>query len=434
MDRDQAVAYLESLTRFGIRLGLERMHYLLEALGHPERRLRVVHVAGTNGKGSTCAILDSILRAAGYRAGLYTSPHLVRYEERIRLGGAPIPGGRLAELVACVREVVERAAAEGREPPTEFEAGTAIMYAYFAEEGAEVVVQETGLGGRLDATNVVPAPLVCVLTAIGMDHRDRLGDTLAAIAAEKAGIVKPGVPVVSAPQEPEAAQVVARAAARAGSRLIRVGHEVAVEGVAVSPEGTRFDYRGLSGWETDLRLGLLGRHQAENAACALAAVEVLRERGLTIPEEAVRAGLARARWPGRLEVLGHRPLLVLDGAHNPHGAAALRRSLEELWPGRLFVFVLGVLATKDARGIVTALAPLAAGVVATCPDSGRALAPAELARLAEEAGCPALVEPAVPVAVRRALDWAGPTGAVCVAGSLYLVGRVRPLFAPGDLT
>lgn len=436
MDRDAAVAYLEGLSRFGIRLGLERMAFLLDALGHPERRLRIVHVAGTNGKGSTCAMLAAILQAAGYRTGLYTSPHLVRYEERIRLDGAPIPGDRLAALVARLRDIVEAGVREGRGHPTEFEMGTAAMYAYFAEAGAEVVVQETGLGGRFDATNVVAAPLVCVITSIGLDHRDRLGDTLAAIAAEKAGILKPGVPVVTAPQASEAAAVLANAAAGAGSRLVRVGAEacegveVCAWGVEVSAEATRFDYRGLAADLPGLRLGLLGRHQAENAACALAAVELLRERGLEVPEGAVRAGLAYARWPARLEVLAPRPLVVLDGAHNPEGAAALRRALGELWPRRPFVLVAGVLADKDAGGIVAELAAAAVRAVATRPPSPRALPPEALARRLEAAGCPAEVQPDPAAAVARALALAGPEGAVCVAGSLYLAGEVRRLFAP----
>lgn len=435
LDRDGAVAYLEGLSRFGIRLGLERMAFLLDALGHPERRLRILHVAGTNGKGSTCAMLTAILQAAGYRTGLYTSPHLVRYEERIRLDGAPIPGGRLAALIDRLKGIIDRAVREGLEHPTEFEVGTAAMYAYFAEAGAEVVVQETGLGGRFDATNLVAAPLVSVITPIGLDHRDRLGDTPAAIAAEKAGIIKAGVPVVSAPQPPEAAAVLAEAAARAGSRLVRVGAEscegaeVCVRGVEASAEATRLDYRGLAADLPGLRLGLLGRHQAANAACALAAAELLRERGLDLPEAALRAGLAAARWPARLEVLARRPLLVLDGAHNPDGAAALRRALGELWPRRRFILIAGVLADKDVGGIVAELAAAAVRAVATRPPSPRALPPEDLARRLEAAGCPAEVQPDPAAAVARALALAGPEGAVCAAGSLYLAGEVRRLFA-----
>lgn len=427
----EALRYLEGLSRFGVRLGLERMERLLAALGHPERRLRVIHVAGTNGKGSTCAILAAILQAAGHRVGLYTSPHLQDYTERIRLDGRPIPWDRLAGLLRDLRTIVDAGLRRGWEPPTEFEAGTAAMYRYFAEEGADVVVQETGLGGRLDATNLVPRPLVTVMTSIGVDHADRLGGTLAAIAREKAGIVKPGVPLVAAPQAPEAAAVLAGASARRGSRLIRVGADVAVTPVSVTAEGSLFHYRGLEAAYRDLRLGLLGPYQLENAACALAALEVIRRQGLTADEAAVRAGLAAARWPARLEVLARSPLVVLDGAHNPDGARALRAALASLWPDTRFVLVLGVLGDKDGEGILRELAPCAGCLIATRPDSPRALPPADLAGWAAALGLPAEVEPEPGRAVRRAVALAGPAGAVCAAGSLYLAGAVRRLFIPG---
>lgn len=424
----EAVRYLEGLSRFGVRLGLERMARLLAALGHPERRLRVIHVAGTNGKGSTSALLAAVLQAAGYRTGLYTSPHLLDYRERIRLDGQPIPPGRLAAILSDVREIIDAGAGEGLDPPTEFEAGTAVMYRYFVEEGAEVVVQEAGLGGRLDATNLVPRPLVSVITSIGMDHADRLGGDLEAIAGEKAGIVKPGVPLVAAPQEPEVEAVLASTCARLGSRLIRVGAEVAVTPVAVTAEGSVFDYHGLGVGYRDLRLGLLGPHQVENAGCALAALELAGQQGLTAGEDAVRAGLAAARWPGRLEVLRRSPLVVLDGAHNPAGARALCRALRALWPGISFVLVLGVLVDKDGEGIVRELAPCAARLIATRPDSPRALPPEVLAGRGEAVGLAAAVEPDPPRAVHLALTLAGEGGAVCVAGSLYLAGAIRAFF------
>lgn len=426
-----ALHYLEGLSRFGIRLGLERMRRLLAALGHPERRLRVIHVAGTNGKGSTSALLAAVLQAAGHRTGLYTSPHLHDYRERIHLDGQPIPPGRLAHLVTGVREIIETGVREGHDPPTEFEAGTAVMYQYFAEEGAEVVVQEAGLGGRLDATNVVERPLVTVVTSIGMDHTDRLGGTLADIAGEKAGIGKPGVPMVSAPQAPAAEAVLAAACESLGSRLIRVGREVSAMPASVTAEGTVFDYRGLGVTYRGLRLGLLGPHQVENAGCALAALEVAARHGLAAGEAAVRAGLAGVRWPGRLEVLRRSPLVVLDGAHNPGGALALRHALQALWPGTRFVLVLGVLDDKDGEGIVRELAPCAAGLVTTRPDSPRALPPEALAGRGEALGLAAAVEPDPARAVQRALALAGEGGAVCVAGSLYLAGSIRPLFEDG---
>lgn len=429
-DRDAADAlrYLEGLSRFGIRLGLERMERLLAALGHPERRLRVIHVAGTNGKGSTSALLAAVLQAAGHRTGLYTSPHLSDYRERIRLDGRPIPAGRFADLLRRVRGIVDEGAGEGLEPPTEFEAGTAVMYQYFADEGADVVVQEAGLGGRLDATNLISQPLVSVITPIAVDHADRLGESLEAIAREKAGIVKPGVPLVTAAQLPEAAAALADACARLGSRLVRVGQEVAVTPVSVTAEGSVFHYRGMEVDYRDLRLGLLGPHQVDNAACALAALEILGQHGIHVGESAVRVGLAAARWPGRLEVLSRSPLVVLDGAHNPAGARALCRALQALWPRTRFVLVLGVLADKDGEGIVHEIAPCAARLIATRPDSPRALPPEVLAAQGEALGLATAVEPDPGRATRQAIAAAGEDGAVCVAGSIYLVGAVRLLF------
>lgn len=426
--------YLEGLGRFGSRLGLERMAYLLEGLGHPERRLRVIHVAGTNGKGSVSAMLTSVLRAAGYRTGLYTSPHLQYYGERIRLDGAAIPPARLDSLVATVKEVADAAAARGLEPPTEFEAGTALMYLYFAEERADLVVQETGLGGRLDATNLVERPLVSVITPVDFDHMDRLGATLADIAREKAGIIKPGAPVVMGPQHPEAAAVIAAVSESAGAPLIRTAEDVQVEPLAVSAEGSRFDYHGLGVSWRRLSLGLPGRHQLANAACALAAIEILRRLDLAVPEQAVREGLARVRWPGRLELVQGSPAVVLDGAHNPAGLRALRAALDELFRCRRTTLVFGMLADKDVTGAAAALAGFGGEVVATRPDSPRALDPGELASILKRHGITVFaVEPDPVRAVRLALERAGPDDLVVVAGSLYLVGGVRGIWQLGDI-
>lgn len=428
LDYAGALAYLEGLSRFGVRLGLERMRSLLEALGNPQDQLTVIHVAGTNGKGSTAAILAAILQSAGYRVGLYTSPHLVRYTERIQVNGTPIPPGRLAAHITRVQAAASQAEAEGLGHPTEFEAGTAAMYLYFLEAGVDVVIQETGLGGRLDATNLVAHPLAAIITPVDLDHTDRLGTSIGEIAREKAAIIKPGTLVVMAPQHAAARQVIANACREAGARMVEVGRRVAVEAPEVRSSGTSFSFHGLDHRWPDLHMQLLGRHQLVNAAAALAMVELLARHGWRLDEAAVRKGLEKVRWPGRLEIMQREPVVVLDGAHNPAGAWALRSALEDLFPGRRLVLVLGVLGDKDVDGVVSVLASQASLVVATRPDSDRALPPNDLAHRVQQAGVRCLVEEDPDRALARAVAEAGQGGVVCATGSLYLVGRLRGLW------
>lgn len=430
MNVPEALSYLESLSRHGIRPGLERMVFLLDRLGHPEKVLRVVHVAGTNGKGSTAAILASVLTAAGYRVGLYTSPHLHSPNERLSIGGRLLPLFRFARYVGRVARAAAGCVRLGLEQPTEFEVVTAAMYLAFAGQGVDVLVQETGLGGRLDATNVVPPPLVSIIAPIGLDHTDHLGRTLAEVAREKAGIIKPGSAVVSAPQPAAAAAEIESAARRHGCTLIRVGRDVAVRAGPLTLEGGEFDYRGLAVAYEGLHVALSGRHQLTNAACALATIELLNRGGFRVGEEAVRAGLRSVRWPGRLEVLCRDPLILADGAHNPAGAQALRAAIRELLPGHRLILVMGVMRDKDARGMLAELAPLASLVVATSPGTPRALEPLALSLLAGEHGVKTVVEPDPRAALDLARAQAGPGGAVCVTGSLYLVGQVRSYPCP----
>lgn len=402
---DSPQAYLNSLRPLAMRFGLERMERALEALGRPERLLRTLHVAGTNGKGSTCAMAAEALRAAGHRVGLYTSPHLASFHERIQLDGRPIGDGPLAELVEAVRRACpwHDGGGEG-ERLTYFEFATLLALLHFAGERVSVAVVEVGLGGRFDATNVV-APLVAAVSRIGLDHVQLLGDTLDAIAREKAGIFKRGVPaVVAAGQEPEALRALREEAERRGAPF-----QVAE-----------------AGWEGPI--ALRGPHQRQNAALAAAALRLLDRAGVEVGEAAVAAGIARARWPGRLEEVAG---VLLDGAHNPDGAAALATSLEALYPGRAVELVFGVLADKDHRGILAALAPRIRRLHLVAPDSPRARSPASYRDLAasfapavdEHRGC------AEALACARAA--AGADGLVAVAGSLYLVGEARRLLGGG---
>ena len=401
--RFDPVAWINTPRWQASRLGLSRMVDLLERLGRPQDELRFVHVAGTNGKGSVCAYVASVLQAAGYKVGLFTSPFILCFEERIRVNGENITGAELARAVA------------------------AVAFEHFRAVGCDIVVLEVGLGGRLDATNVIETPEASVICRIGLDHTDLLGDTLGAIAGEKAGIVKAGAPVVSWPQESEAMAVIEAVAAERGCELFVPDFgDLSVEPLAGAAL-RRFSWKGR-GFETRL----LGSYQPFNAALALTAVDVLRGRGWAISDEAAFAGIASARWPGRFEVVGTAPLTIVDGGHNPQGAEALAASLADLLgeEGCASVdFALGVLADKDYPAMVRAVAPWARSFSVYAPKSPRALAADELAACvreimveegrADDVSVRACGAPAD--ALRAARDAAGPEGCAVAFGTLYAI-------------
>lgn len=438
MDFDP-IAYINTPRWQASRLGLERIRELLERLGRPQDRLKFVHVAGTNGKGSICAYLASILDAAGYRTGMFTSPYIERFEERIRMDGVMISPDELRNVTLAVREHAEAMAEETGDHPTEFELMTAVALEHFARCGCDIVVLEVGLGGRLDSTNVIDAPEACVIARIGLDHTALLGNTLAAIAGEKAGIIKEGSAVVSWPQESEAMAVIEHAAAEHGCEL-RVPDFAQLEEGAIRWEDGASPFRSFSYREwTDLRTGILGSYQPQNATVALEVVSVLRGRGWHIPDEAVRAGVARTRWPGRFEIVegGSSPdgfAIVVDGGHNPQGARALADSLAEVFPGRKPVFVIGVLEDKDYPRMLEDVLPLGSAFVCVTPDNPRALPAHKLARAIrwtgqDLLGCSACVNPVVARdfedAIRRARELADPDGLICAFGSLYSVAALK---------
>lgn len=438
MDFDP-IAYINTPRWQASRLGLDRIRELLERLGRPQDRLKFVHVAGTNGKGSICAYLASILNAAGHRTGMFTSPYIERFEERIRVDGAMISPDELRDVTLAVREHAEAMAEETGGHPTEFELMTAVALEHFARCGCDIVVLEVGLGGRLDSTNVIDAPEACVIARIGLDHTALLGNTLAAIAGEKAGIIKEGSAVVSWPQEPEAMAVIGHAAAEHGCEL-RVSDFAQLEEGAIRWEDGASPFRSFSYREwTDLRTGILGSYQPQNATVALEVVSVLRGRGWHIPDEAVRAGVARTRWPGRFEIVegGSSPdgfAIVVDGGHNPQGARALADSLAEVFPGRKPVFVIGVLEDKDYPRMLEDVLPLGSAFVCVTPDNPRALPAHKLARAIrwtgqDLLGCSACVNPVVARdfedAIRRARELADPDALICAFGSLYSVTALK---------
>lgn len=425
MALSQALRFLQPAAAPETRLGLDRIRALLHHLGNPQRGLRFVHVAGTNGKGSVCAMLASILQAAGYRTGRYTSPHLVRLNERIVVDEQEIADGDLIAATELVRQAVDRM----WDPPTEFERITAVGLLYFKQRRCDVVVLEVGLGGRLDATNVIDAPDAAVITHIALEHTQYLGDTLGKIAAEKAGIVKGGTPVVLSAQSGQVETVVRQRCQERGAAL-----HVTEPGLARAQDvgwlGQRLWYRGRE----NLQVPLLGAHQIQNALAVLDTVDVLAAmRGYHIPPQAVVQGLAQARWPGRLEVLRQRPLVLVDGAHNPDGAAQLAAFLDWRLPrGRLTV-VMGVMADKDHLRMVRSVAPWAARFLAVTPDCPRALDAQTLcADIRAATGLPAVVGGTVEEGLRLALGAGMAQDGVLIFGSLYQVGAARACLLHGQ--
>lgn len=415
MTYQEALAYIHAVHWQGHKPGLARTRALLAALGDPHKQLRFVHVAGTNGKGSTAAMLDSCLRCAGYKVGLFTSPYIIRFNERIQVNGAPIPDGDLVRLVEQVRP----AAAAMADVPTEFELITALGMLYFAQQRCDIVVLEVGLGGALDSTNVIDPPECAVITALGMDHVKELGPTLADIAAAKAGIIKPGSPVVSYGGAPEADRVIAAAAAAQNAPLT-VADFSKLTLRAAGLDGQTFDYDGLAG----LTLPLLAGYQPRNAAVAIEALRALRGRGWQVPDSAIRQGLAQVRWPGRFELLRREPPFLLDGSHNAHGMRATVESLRARFPGEKFVFLVSIMADKDVGEMLRLLLPLAKAFVTVIAPSPRAIPAAELAARIEALGGRAEPADTIPAAVARtdALAAGGPAAAL---GTLYFSGEVR---------
>ncbi|MDI6775020.1 MAG: folylpolyglutamate synthase/dihydrofolate synthase family protein [Verrucomicrobiota bacterium] len=425
----RALERLYKRRRFGIRPGLDVEQEILKRLGNPERCCPVIHVAGTNGKGSVCALLESMLRAAGYRVGLYTSPHLARFHERIRVGNREISGEALARVVAEVEQACDEIHGHLGWTPTFFESATAMAFLHFQREQADVAVIEVGMGGRLDATNVV-MPLISVITRVSLEHTAYLGATIEAIAGEKCGIVKPGRPVVAGPTCKEAWPVIRRIARERGCRLIEAEQDV---NVAVrSPEGpfqtVSVETPGAS--YGTLRFPLIGLYQIENLATAVATAEVLRQSGeIRLSERDVATGVATVAWPGRFQALQADPPLVLDGAHNPGAAEALARSVKRLYKGKSVSLVTGMCRDKDGPGFLKAFAGLARRLWAvpleTEPE--RSMRPSDLCAIGRGLGLEAS-ESVLTDAVAKAEAWAHECGGVgLITGSLFLVGEVLAL-------
>lgn len=431
MSYQRTIDYLYGLQKHGMKFGLDNIRTLMSLFGNPHRAFRAIHVAGTNGKGSTSAMIESILRTAGVRTGLFTSPHLLSFTERIRINGQEITE---EEVISLADEV--RAAAGKVEDfsPTFFEVVTTMAFLYFRNRGVEWAVIETGLGGRLDATNVI-VPEVSVITRIGLDHCDFLGRTLREIAGEKAGIIKAGVPVVSDDQDPEAMAVVVRKSAKEGSELSSFGREFTGRLVSESSGGIAFHYSGSREYR-DLCLPLPGDFQMGNASLAVRAVEVVSSRFPGLDVDVVK-GLAGVCWPGRFELVKDDPPVLIDGAHNPQAAVVLSKNLKKIALSKYkrIILVMGAMGDKDIEGLVEPLLPLAAEILFCAPAYGRSASPERLASAAARMGYSSVVAPGVAEAIVKAEELWQPGDLIVITGSFYTIGEAKEfLGSKGVLT
>ncbi|MBU1206655.1 MAG: bifunctional folylpolyglutamate synthase/dihydrofolate synthase [Proteobacteria bacterium] len=434
----QTLDYLFGLQRFGIKLGLTNITALLGHLGNPHGGLPAIHIAGSNGKGSTAIFLTSVLRHSGLRVGLYTSPHLVDFSERIQVNGIPISSEKVVQLTEYIREVVERMIHRGElcltpnsQPRTKdfdsenatitfFEFTTAMAFLYFREAKAEVVVLETGLGGRLDATNVID-PLLSLITPISLEHQQYLGKTLMRIAAEKAGIIKPQRPLLTSAHQPRVVALLRQKCRDFGSPFYVWGEDFTAKRQAPGV----IDFKGRSHRWAGLRLGLTGSHQVVNASLALAAVEALMASGFTIEEDQIRRGVAHVKWPGRLELIGQNPRILLDGAHNSGATRVLKKALQEGFPRRRLILVMGIMADKDIAKMMANLVPLADFLILTRPKMDRAASLEQLRRHASAFQKSAAAIADVGQALDHALTVTRREDLVLVSGSLFTVGEAR---------
>lgn len=418
MTGQEAVELIHKEAWTGRVPGLSRTTELLKRVGNPHQELKFVHITGTNGKGSTAAMTAEILSKAGLKVGLYTSPHLWSFHERFRVNGELMPDealGRITEQVIAAGKGME-------DPATEFELMTAVGMIYFKEAKCDIVVLEVGLGGRMDSTNVIPAPEVAVITNIGLEHTAELGNTKAAIAGEKAGIIKPGCSALLYHQCEEVEEVVQKACDQAGVKLNLTAPET-LEVLSSTKEGQTFRYRG----EGPYHIRLLGDYQICNACTAIDIIRLMRERGYHISEEALKDGLSSAVWPARMELVRQNPDLFLDGGHNPQCMEALRQSLRKLYPNKKIWFLTGVLADKDFEDMYSQITPIARGFITITPDSERAMTSQDLASYLKSLGLEATACKTAEEGLETALRMAAPDDVICACGSLYMIGEMRHL-------
>lgn len=421
MNYKEALEYIHTTYRFGRKLGLENISKLLELLGKPQEKLNIIHVAGTNGKGSTCSFISRILQEGGYKVGLYTSPFLETFNERIRINGEDIKDDDLGRVTAIVKEKADEMVASGYNHPTEFEIVTAIAFYYYYEQAVDYLVLEVGMGGRFDATNVI-RPLLSVITSISLDHIDYLGDTLGKIAYEKAGIIKENIPLVLYPQEKEAESVIEEVAASKNALVYKVNSDQ-IKIKETSLEGQTFEIPEFG----ELKTSLIGEHQVKNAFTAFTAISLLRKNGVKLEDEAIRRGIENTRWAGRLELMKKNPTIIIDGAHNEEGAQALGRAIDEYMGDKNIKLVLGMLSDKDVDKVTSILVPRVKRVIATVPDSDRALSADELKAKILKFEKEVISIPNISDAVDYSIKESNKDDVIIFAGSLYMIGEVRSI-------
>jgi dihydrofolate synthase / folylpolyglutamate synthase len=419
----KSLDYLYSLEKFGMIFGLTQVERILGAIGNPHKEIQAIHIGGTNGKGSTAAMMSSILQKEGYRVGLYTSPHLIRFTERIKVNGKEIEEEEVAALTEWMRKETESA---GVTPPfTFFDFTTAMALHYFNQKLVDLAILEVGLGGRLDSTNVVD-PVISIITNIAKDHEEYLGKTILKIAKEKAGIIKKGKPLITAATQPQVLRLFLKICQGKRSPCFRVGKEFRYARTGDED----FDYEGLDRKLWSIHLNLKGFHQIINATTALGAMEVLEDLGYRVSTEAMVDGLRGVDWPGRLEMVSSSPRVILDGAHNPAGALALKESLKKEFQYRHLILLVGIMKDKDSRSMLHLLAPLADTIILTQPHTGRAAPPAVLKKALGRSWKKAEIREDMKEAIERGLSLTQEGDLFCITGSLYTVGEARTYFHP----
>lgn len=427
MNYNEALQFIHESHKFGMRLGLDNIKKLLELLGNPQNNLKIIHVAGTNGKGSTCSFISSILKESGYKVGLYTSPFLETFTERIRVNGENIREEEVGKIVSLIKEKIEIMVSEGYSYPTEFEIVTAMAFYYYNQEKVDFVALEVGLGGRYDATNVIDKPVVSAITSISLDHTGILGDTLGKIAFEKGGIIKEDCPTIVYPQQGEASEVIKNICAEKKSKYIECDFkniEIKSSNINLQIYSCNINGKELS----DLEIKLIGDHQIKNSIVALNVIEYLNDIKITnISEENIRKGLLETKWPGRIEKISENPMFIIDGAHNEEGAKSLANSIDKYFENKNKILVIGMLEDKDIESVLDLLIPKFNNVITTTPDNPRAIDANKLKEKIERYNIEVTCKPNIKEAVDYALEISNKDDVIISAGSLYMIGNVRTI-------
>jgi dihydrofolate synthase / folylpolyglutamate synthase len=427
MTYEDALRYIEETHKFGIRLGLENISKLLEMLGNPQDNLNIIHIAGTNGKGSTCSFITKILQTSGYNVGLYTSPYLETFTERIRVNGYNIPEEEVASIVTLIKTKIDEMVREGYSYPTEFEIVTAMAFYYYNKQKVDYVVLEVGMGGRYDATNVINRSLVSVITPVSLDHIDALGDTIGKIAYEKAGIIKENGLVIIHPQEEEAQNVIREVCREKNAKYITVDTKN-IEILKSTIESQIFNCEVLEKKYNNIEICLIGEHQINNSIVALNVIEILKDKhNLKISDDDVLKGLNETRWPGRIEKIQDNPVFIIDGAHNEDGANSLAKSIDKHFKDKDITLIIGMLKDKDIDSVLQILIPRCNKVITTTPDNPRALSPEELKEKIQRYNKQVIALDSIEKAVYYALENSHKDEVIISAGSLYMIGTIRSI-------